>query len=273
MILTQRDSAVSVIDASENRELRDQLMPKLDANEIFTTVGIAQLTTSRQDRAPRCSPRRRDGFILNGIVPWCTGAAKADVIVAGALLEDGQQILFALPSDSPGVTIDPPLPLVALRATLTSEIHLQNVPLPHRQILRGPVENVLSGRKKTLPAGQAFLALGHCKNALHLIAAHDSPRARAMHERFESQLQIALESLLEISQENACAPTAPRTCEQLQQARTPHDPFRRHTLQRHRTARVASRAASRARGDVSAGVVVSRSCDRLHRRSAGRMSS
>ena len=36
------------------------------------------------------------------MIPWCTGAAKAKVIVAGAVTEDGRQILFALPTDLTG---------------------------------------------------------------------------------------------------------------------------------------------------------------------------
>src|SRR5256885_14990487 len=39
LILTQRDSAVGIIASSENTALRDELLPKLAANEIFATVG------------------------------------------------------------------------------------------------------------------------------------------------------------------------------------------------------------------------------------------
>jgi hypothetical protein len=46
----------------------------------FVTVGIAQLTTSRQGGAPALV--YRDGR-LDGEIPWATGAAKARYIVAG----------------------------------------------------------------------------------------------------------------------------------------------------------------------------------------------
>src|SRR5262245_27299778 len=45
LILTQRDSAIQIIAASENSALRDELIPKFASGEWFTTVGIAQLTT------------------------------------------------------------------------------------------------------------------------------------------------------------------------------------------------------------------------------------
>ena len=37
---------------SENTKVRDELLPRLERNELFTTVGIAQLTTSRQGGLP-----------------------------------------------------------------------------------------------------------------------------------------------------------------------------------------------------------------------------
>src|SRR3954470_3548760 len=43
LILAQRDSAVSLIALSEASLLRNELLPKLASNELFTTVGIAQL--------------------------------------------------------------------------------------------------------------------------------------------------------------------------------------------------------------------------------------
>jgi len=48
-VFTQRQAAISRIVASENAELKSDLLPKLAANEIFATVGISHLTTSRQD--------------------------------------------------------------------------------------------------------------------------------------------------------------------------------------------------------------------------------
>src|ERR1700733_1865518 len=106
LILTQRDSAVSLLAAAESSRLRSELLPRLANNEMFTTVGIAQLTTSRQRGAPalRAIPIE-GGYRLDGEIPWATGAAHASFIVAGAVLEDRRQILFALPMNLPGVRV------------------------------------------------------------------------------------------------------------------------------------------------------------------------
>jgi alkylation response protein AidB-like acyl-CoA dehydrogenase len=75
LILTQRDSAVGIIAAGGSQRLLAEVH-----DGGFVTVGIAQLTTSRQAGAPALA--FRDGRV-DGVIPWATGAAKAKYIVAG----------------------------------------------------------------------------------------------------------------------------------------------------------------------------------------------
>ena len=64
--------------------------------------------------------------------------SQSDFVIAGAAIEGGGQILFALPTNSPGVRISPPLHLVALSATHTGSIICDAVQLDRRWIVRGP---------------------------------------------------------------------------------------------------------------------------------------
>jgi alkylation response protein AidB-like acyl-CoA dehydrogenase len=204
LVLSQRDSAVGMIDGAEDWPLRADLLAQLAANELFATIGIAQLTTSHQGGPPalRAVPAPGGaGYQLNGFIPWSTGADHAAYLLAGAALPDGNQILFALPTHLPGVLIGPPLPLVALGASHTARIDLQEVHLDPQFILRGPVPHALASRKKGLPLAQAFLALGLCAGALDLIADHPAERARSVHDRFAEQLQALRSDVL-----TACAP-------------------------------------------------------------------
>jgi alkylation response protein AidB-like acyl-CoA dehydrogenase len=187
LILTQRDSAVGIIAGSANRATRDRLLAEI-RHGAFVTVGIAQLTTSRQTGAPALTATRvGPDYRLDGLIPWSSGAAKARYVIAGAAAEGGQ-ILFALPTTRAGVTVEPPMPLVSMRSTWTSQIRCDGVTLPGNLVLAGPVANVLSTRRKSVPLPQAFLALGHARGALSLIAEHDSERARALNDRFAMQL-------------------------------------------------------------------------------------
>jgi alkylation response protein AidB-like acyl-CoA dehydrogenase len=189
LILSQRDSAVAIVDAARQCPLRAELLPALARHERFTTVGIAQLTTSHQRGGPALRATRTDGgYRIDGLIPWSTGAAAATWIVAGAVIEDGRQLLFLLPMSDPGVTAGPPLPLVALRESWTGRVKCDHVIIDDRLVLKGPGPKVMAGRKKSLPLGQAFLALGLCRGALDLIGEHPAPAAARAAERFRGQL-------------------------------------------------------------------------------------
>lgn len=197
LILSQRDAAIGLIDASAS-PARHALLSELASN-AFGTVGIAQLTTSRQGGAPALGAiRDGDGYRIDGLIPWCTGAAKATFIIAGAVDEAGRQLLFALRPEADGVKIDPPLPLVALRSTWTTAIRCEQVRIGPDDLLSGPASKVLV-RGNNLPLGQAYLAMGLCRGAIDLIAEHRSEAARSASESFETQLSEIRCRVIELS--------------------------------------------------------------------------
>ncbi len=195
LIISQRDSAIGLIDGADGSPLREEILPGMGRGEFFATIGIAQLTTSQQGGLRAIA---EDGYRLDGVIPWSTGAAKAKFVVAGAVVEDGQQILFVLPTDLPGVSVEGPMQLVALRSSWTLRIELHSVWLDRRWVLRGPVPKALSGRSRGVPLGQAFLALGLCRGAMDLISRHDSDRGRSLANRFGDQLSAVRNEILEL---------------------------------------------------------------------------
>jgi butyryl-CoA dehydrogenase len=213
LILTQRDSAVGLIAGSPAAPKRAQMLRRFAENTHFTTVGIAQLTTSRQGGPPALRAERVDaGWKLNGVIPWCTGAAMAQFIVAGAALADGRQILFLMEPHLAGVTLRRPMDLVALNATLTAQLALKDVLLEERWLLREPTEKALADRPKHLNLGQAFLATGLCRGALDLIEEHRSDAARVAGKRFTDQLESLREEIVALSapgSEDRAAEAAP----------------------------------------------------------------
>src|SRR5262249_15262407 len=137
-ILSQRDAACRRIQGSGNQRACRELLPPLAEGKTFATVGLSHLTTSRQHTKPALVARPHgNGFLLTGVMPWVTGADQADHFVTGAVLEDGRQILIVLPSDLGGVTITPPLELMALAGSITAEVHCDNVELDRRWLLAG----------------------------------------------------------------------------------------------------------------------------------------
>jgi alkylation response protein AidB-like acyl-CoA dehydrogenase len=144
-VITQYMGAIRRIAASGNTELAQTWLPRLMAGEAFATVGISHLTTSRRHLSEPVLKAKRvaGGFELSGMSPWVTGGSHADLLVVGATLDDGKQILVAVPGDAEGVDARPGVDLVALSASCTDQVAFQNVRVDEGMLLGGPVENVL----------------------------------------------------------------------------------------------------------------------------------
>jgi alkylation response protein AidB-like acyl-CoA dehydrogenase len=211
-ILSQRDAACRRLRDSGNQALRRELLPPLARGTTFATVGLSQLTTSRQHLGPTFVARQAgEQFVLDGSIPWVTGAATADHLVIGAVLEDGRQILAALPRGLPGVSIGPPLELMALEGSLTAEVHCENVVLDKRWLLAGPVERVMAaGRGGTGGLETSCLALGLAGAAIDYLhgEAKTRPELRMSAERLEQTRQNLRQELHRLAEGSCTADAA-----------------------------------------------------------------
>ncbi|HEY7314097.1 MAG TPA: acyl-CoA dehydrogenase family protein [Gemmataceae bacterium] len=166
-LLSQRDSACRRLRDSGNEALCRELLPALASGQRFTTVGIAQLTTSRQHVRPVLLAQLDDGGVrLDGVMPWVTGAPHADHFITGVVLEDGRQMLLVVPRDAPGMSVGPPMELMALQGSLTAEVRCRDVRLDRKWILAGPAERVLAGGRGAGGLETSGLALGLAKSAI-----------------------------------------------------------------------------------------------------------
>ncbi|MGH7192848.1 MAG: acyl-CoA dehydrogenase family protein [Candidatus Saccharimonadales bacterium] len=168
-VLTQPLGVCRRLVAGENAELRDDLLPRLAAGEVFATVSLAHLTTSRRHvtRPVLAASQVDGGFVLNGSIPWTTGAVRADHLLTGATCDDGRQILVVLPTDLSGFSAAPPARLVGLSATCTGAAECRDVFVERRWLLAGPEENVLASRGAGTGGAQtSALALGLAAAAL-----------------------------------------------------------------------------------------------------------
>ncbi len=192
-ILSQRDAACRRILASGNETLRQELLPTWATGKQFATVGLSQLTTSRQHGQPAFTAREEgDGFHLHGTIPWVTGAQQAQHIIVGATLEnETRQLLLVLPIDTPGVSVGEPLDLMALQGSMTAEVHCDHVHVPRQWLLAGPEEKVMSGSKGGAGGLQtSCLALGLASAAIDFLRKEAESREGLLAgtERLEESL-------------------------------------------------------------------------------------
>lgn len=179
-IITQRVAAITRICAFGNEALLARLLPGLLTGAEPATVGISHLTTSRQHmREPVLkATETENGFLINGYSPWVTGACGARNILMGAEMNDGRQVLFVVPTHSPGVTIEPGFDLVALSGSQTGPVKCVDVFVDGNSVLAGPVESVLS--KGPTPFTGSFqtsaLATGLTQSAIDFIRKESNNR-------------------------------------------------------------------------------------------------
>jgi alkylation response protein AidB-like acyl-CoA dehydrogenase len=202
-LLSQREAACRRLRDAANDDLRRELLPALARGDCFATVGLSQLTTSRQHVKPSLTAREADGDIhFDGTIPWVTGAAPADYLVIGAVLDDGRQVLAALPRGAAGVSVGPPLDLMALRGSVTAEVRCDGVRLGRRRLLAEPAERVLSARGGAGGLETSCLALGLTGAAVSYLQneAAARPELRANADRLEQARQGLRRQMHELAQ-------------------------------------------------------------------------
>lgn len=147
-VLTQFQAAVHRILLSPNLALPARWLPRLATGELFTTVGLSHLTTSRS-RGPGPAvlavPLAQGGYRISGKIPWVTGGRLAGVILVGAVTDRGDQFLALIEREAPGVTVAPALNLLALTESSTGPIGLEAVEVSPDQIVAGPAPDVMKG--------------------------------------------------------------------------------------------------------------------------------
>ncbi len=178
-VLTQRNAAIQRIVTSPNTDLKGYLLPELVDDSQFVTVGISHLTTSRQHwKQPTVAAERLDGgFILQGEIPWVTGGDRANVIVTGGTTQYGEQVLLAVETDCDGVEMREPVSMLALNASRTGSIGLNQVFVPWTQLLHGPTDNVMKqGGGGAGTHTTSALAIGHAASAVSLLQSEAERR-------------------------------------------------------------------------------------------------
>lgn len=175
----------------------------------YVTVGLSQLTTSRQHGAPALlATPDGDDFVLAGNAPWVTGADRAGAVVIGAALEGGEQIICVVEARTPGFTPQPPMPLAALVGSRTAAIGFDGVRVGRDLLIAGPMPQVLG------PVGgggldTSALALGHARAACELLGREAGPRPdlAGVAGRFRAATDAARDQLLRFAAEPADADT------------------------------------------------------------------
>lgn len=204
-VITQRSGACRRLVTSDNEELKAMLLPDLASGNIFATVGISHLTTSRRHlKKPVLQAIETDkGFVLNGYSPWVTGSTIADYFVLGATLPSGQEILVVVSKDDEGVSTPEPPELVALSASQTGSVVCKDVVVDRRFLVSGPTTDIMQTGTGANTGGTqtSTLAMGLARAAIDFINDEGKKRENLspIFDELDRQWDVSNEKLMSLA--------------------------------------------------------------------------
>ncbi len=145
LVSVQGSLAMYAVHRFGSEEQKQRWLPAMAAGEVIGCFGLTEPDHGSDPAAMR-THAKRDGsdWILNGRKMWITNGSVAGVAVVWARTEEGIRG-FVVPTDSPGFSAPEIRHKWSLRASVTSELVLDDVRLPADAVLpevtglRGPL--------------------------------------------------------------------------------------------------------------------------------------
>ncbi|MFJ1542085.1 acyl-CoA dehydrogenase family protein [Micromonospora chalcea] len=177
LVSVQGSLAMYAIWRFGSEEQKREWLPRMAAGEAIGCFGLTEPDFG-SDPAGMLTRARRDGgdWVLNGTKMWITNGSVADVAVVWARTDEGIRG-FVVPAGTPGFTAPEITRKLSLRASVTSELVLDDVRLPADAML--PEAAGLSGPLTCLNEarfGIVFGALGAAHDCLRTTVAYARSR-------------------------------------------------------------------------------------------------
>ncbi len=121
-----------------SEEQKERWLPAMHAGEAIGCFGLTEPDAGSDPGAMRTHARREGSdWILNGAKMWITNGTIADVAIVWARTDDGAIRGFLVERGMPGFSAPEIHKKISLRASVTSELVLQDVRVPDENLLPG----------------------------------------------------------------------------------------------------------------------------------------
>jgi glutaryl-CoA dehydrogenase len=125
------------IRAYGSEEQKQRWLPPMSRGEVIGCFGLTEPDVGSDPGGMRTSAKRDgDEWVLNGVKTWITNGGIADLAVIWAKTDDGIRG-FLVPTDTPGFSTKDIHRKLSLRASVTSELTLDDVHVPDDAVLPG----------------------------------------------------------------------------------------------------------------------------------------
>ena len=200
LVSVQGSLAMFAIWKHGSEEQKQEWLPRMAAGEAIGCFGLTEPDFGSNPGGMR-TRARKDGsdWVLNGTKMWITNGSVADVAVVWAQTDDKIRG-FVVPTDTPGFSAPEVTKKMSLRASVTSELVLEDVRLPESAML--PEAKGLSGPLSCLNEarfGIIFGALGAARDCLETTIAYT--RERDIFDRKLSGYQLTQAKLADMTLE------------------------------------------------------------------------
>jgi len=183
-----------------SEEQKQQWLPRLAAGDAIGCFGLTEADFGSNPAGMR-TRARRDGtdWVINGTKMWITNGNLADVATIWAQTDDGIRG-FLMPTDTPGFTANVIHRKLSLRASVTSELVLDNIRLPASAQLPDAIGlGAPLGCLNEARFGIVFGAMGAARDCLETALAYT--RDREVFDRPLSSFQLSQEKLANMTLE------------------------------------------------------------------------
>ena len=121
-----------------SEEQKERWLPAMHAGEVIGCFGLTEPDAGSDPGAMRTHARREGSdWVLNGAKMWITNGTIADVAIVWARADDGSIRGFIVEQGMPGFSAPEIHKKLSLRASVTSELVLQDVRVPDDNLLPG----------------------------------------------------------------------------------------------------------------------------------------
>ncbi len=160
-----------------SEEQKQTWLPQMARGEVIGCFGLTEADSGSDPSSMRTNARR-DGsdWIINGSKMWITNGSIADIAIIWARTDDGVRG-FIVPTDSPGFSAPEIKKKASLRASVTSELILDEIRVPDDFVLpgvasmRGPLSCLNEAR-----FGIVFGAMGAARSCYETALAYSKER-------------------------------------------------------------------------------------------------
>ena len=200
MVSVQGSLAMYAIWKFGSEDQKQAWLPRMATGEVIGCFGLTESDFGSNPAGMRTRAKRDgDEWVINGTKMWITNGSVADLAIVWAQTDEGIRG-FLVPSGTPGFSAQRISKKLSLRASITSELVLDNVRLPAEAVLpqasglRGPLSCLNEAR-----FGIVFGALGAARDCLEI--AIEYATTREVFDRPLASFQLTQAKLADMSLE------------------------------------------------------------------------